>query len=281
VSRPTGTATRERVEFEGIGLHSGQPCAVTVTRARPGHGIVFVRRDRPGARAIEASWRHVLATERRTVLGLREDPAAAVETTEHLLAALTGTGHWDALVEVDGPEVPALDGSALPMALAFAGWSRGEPPAPRALTEPVVLERGPARCSVAPGPTFALRCTVEFAHPAVGTQRAEWDGSAEQFLGSIAPARTFGFADEVGDLRRRGLAAGGSLDNALVFGPAGPLSPLRLPDEPARHKLLDAVGDLALLGAPVLAQIDLVRPGHALVVELVRRMAAVVGYGSR
>lgn len=266
---------RERATFEGPGLHTGRPCAVTITRAAPGHGLVFSRRDRAGAPAVAASWRHVVATDRRTALGPVGDPSAAVETTEHLLAALAGTGTWDALVEVDGPEVPILDGSALAMARAFAAWGPQAPPAPLLLSEPVVVERGRARGVAAPSEAFSLACELEFEHPAVGVQRAAWDGSAAGFLAEVAPARTFGFLDEVDALRRRGLVAGGSLDSALVFGPAGPLTPPRFADEPARHKLLDAIGDLALLGHPLLARVDLARPGHALVLELVRRIAEV------
>jgi UDP-3-O-[3-hydroxymyristoyl] N-acetylglucosamine deacetylase len=275
VSPRRGTVDPRRVTFEGVGLHTGRPCALTVTRATPGHGIVIVRRDRAGARAVPASWRHVVASDRRTAIGPAGEPDAAVETTEHLLAALAGTGTWDALVEVDGPEVPILDGSALAMAQAFAPWGAEAPPAPVVLAEPVLVERGRARCGATPAEAFSLRCAVEFDHPAVGAQRASWDGTAARFLAEVAPARTFGFVDEVDALRRRGLAAGGSLDAALVFGHDGPLNPPRFPDEPARHKLLDAIGDLALLGRPLLARVELVRPGHALVLELVRRLAAV------
>jgi UDP-3-O-[3-hydroxymyristoyl] N-acetylglucosamine deacetylase len=276
VSPRRGNARPRRATFKGTGLHTGRPCAVTVTGAEPGHGIVIARRDRPGARAVTASCRHVVDSDRRTVIGLEGDPEATVQTVEHLLAALAGMGHWNALVEVEGPEIPILDGSAHPMARAFGRWSPQTPPAPIVLREPVVVERGLSRCVALPAEAFSLCCDIEFAHPAVGKQRAEWDGSASDFLHGVAPARTFGFAEEHEELLRRGLVAGGTLDAALFFAPGLPVL-LRLRDEPARHKLLDAIGDLALLGRPLLARVELVRPGHALVLELVRRLAAVVG----
>ena len=254
--------------FEGVGLHSGSACAVTIRRLERGRGIHFERRDGAGD-AIAATVSAVRPAARHTVLA-GQDGEATVATTEHLLAALAGLGHWDALIEVTGPEIPILDGSALPFARALGAWKPRPLPDPVVLDRPLEVSRGSSRASAVPSQSLSVSCAVRFEHAAIGDQRATWDGRAEGFLREVAPARTFGFLDEVDELRRRGLAAGGSLDNALVYGPEGPLNSPRFADEPVRHKLLDAIGDLALLGRPLQAAVRFERPGHALVVELVR-----------
>lgn len=258
--------------FKGQGLHSGKPCIAVVRRAPRGQGITFIRRDLTDAPPISAAFSSVHTADRHTVLGL-EGSDVSVATTEHFLAALTGLGYWDAVIDVTAPELPILDGSALPMVKALNAWSAPHRPAPLIIDEPLNLRRGASHATVTPSDSFSITCVVEFDHPHVGRQEFRWDGSIARFRAELASARTFGFLDEVDELRRRGLAGGGSLDNALVFGPDGPLNAPRFPDEPVRHKVVDAVGDLALFGRPLQAEITLVRPGHALMVELVRTIA--------
>lgn len=264
--------------LEGVGLHTGAACRARITLAPPGHGLAIRRADRGGAPA-RLSPAMVVETERRTVLAVGGD---RVETVEHLLAAIAGMGVWDALVEVEGPEVPALDGSALPFVRALLSLGPpGPAPEPIRLGRALSLERGASSAVARPSPCLSVSCTVRFDHPAIGEQRAAFRGSRHGFRARVAPARTFGFLDEVMALRAKGLARGGSLESALVFDREGPMGPLRLPREPARHKLLDALGDLALLGRPLAARVRLDQPGHGLTCALAAAVAAAVkGWGS-
>jgi UDP-3-O-[3-hydroxymyristoyl] N-acetylglucosamine deacetylase len=199
---------------------------------------------------------------------------ATVSTVEHLLAALSGLGIWDAALALEGPEVPILDGSALPFVEALAHL-RPTQVKPLKLTRSISIEGGGGRALAEPSEDFAIACSVRFDHPAIGEQHAAWDGSRERFIRELAPARTFGFVEEVATLRQRSLIAGGSLDCALVYGPEGSVNTPRFSDEVVRHKLLDAVGDLALIGRPLLARITLERPGHGLTTALTRAIKQV------
>lgn len=260
--------------FSGLGLHSGTHCSAVIRRAPRGQGISFSRSDLTEARPIPASHLFVRSSDRRTVLG-HERSDISIATTEHFLAALTGVGYWDAFIDVAGPELPILDGSARPIVRALKAWSAPERAAPLVIDEPIQLRRGSSQVTARPSERFSITCIVEFDHRHVSRQEFSWDGSEERFRAELAPARTFGFLDEVDDLRQRGLAGGGSLDNALVFGPEGPLNAPRFPDEPVRHKVVDALGDLALLGRPIQAELHLVRPGHKVMAELIRRISEV------
>lgn len=254
--------------WHGVGLHSGVPCTVKVEPKPVGYGVQFVT---PSGAHVHARPEHVLSTERCTTIGAQDQ---SIATVEHLMAALAAVGLWDARIEVDGPEIPVLDGSALPYVLALRRLGPFGCPTPIELCGPIRIEQGSSVAVARPWPRFFLRLSVSFDHPAVGHQSARWTGDTLAFEKSIAPARTFGFIEEVQALWDRGLAQGGDLTNALVFGATGPLSPMRLPSEPARHKLLDAVGDLALLGAPLRARIELTQPGHSLVFSLVQALRA-------
>lgn len=256
------------VRFEGVGLHTGRPCRLAVQRGAPGSGVTFIRADLPGRPTIQASVASVSSTTRQTVL---TGSGATVATVEHLMAALAGLDLWDAVIEVDGPEVPALDGSALPFVLALTHLG-SSPRAPLVVDHEVSVRTDDGVARIAPSDHLSVTCTVEFEHPAVQTQCASWDGSATAFRAQVAPARTFGFLDHALALRERGLVMGAGLDNTLVFGPEGPLTPPRFVNEPARHKLLDAIGDLALLGRPLTARVVLERPGHSMIVALVRTL---------
>ncbi len=198
-----------------------------------------------------------------------------VSTVEHLLSALLGGGISDALIAVDGPEIPAVDGSALQFLAAFdaAGIVEGPLPAPRAVVRaPRVFRDGDKLLAVLPAPALRVRMTIDFPAP-VGTQYVDYDSVAESYRTAVAPNRTFGFRHEVEALLERGLARGGSLENAVVFDIDGPMSPLRCADEPARHKVLDLIGDFALLGAYPQCEVVAIKSGHALHFEAVRALA--------
>ena len=256
--------------LEGVGLHTGAACRVRVEVEPPGTGI-WLHQLGSRAPAFRASPAAVVCSTRRTVLSAG---GATVSTVEHVLSALAGLGLWDALVLVEGPEVPALDGSALPFVRALAPLAHGRPrPPPLRLDRPLRLRLGSSEAEARPSDRLYIGCSVSFDHPAIGARRACWRGSRRGYAARVAPARTFGFLEEVGTLRAAGLATGGSLENALVYGPEGPLVPERLRAEAARHKLLDAIGDLALVGRPLAATVRLLRPGHGLTTELARRIA--------
>jgi UDP-3-O-[3-hydroxymyristoyl] N-acetylglucosamine deacetylase len=257
------TLSRE-VSWRGIGIHSGQECAVTV---RPRDGGIAVRM---GGDLISLSPGLTCETLRRTGL---EHRGRRVQMVEHLLSALNGLGITDAEVHPDGQELPILDGSAGPYAQAL--WAAGLqvlPPLPTAPPSPVEVRSGQSHIRVEPG-SGELDVAVEFAHPAIGSQRLALRLTPEVLLREIAPARTFGFLDEAEKLRAAGLALGASLDNTVVFSEDGPMTPLRFPDEPVRHKMLDLIGDLALSGLSIYdLSVVAVKPGHAANVEAARRL---------
>jgi UDP-3-O-[3-hydroxymyristoyl] N-acetylglucosamine deacetylase len=257
-------------EVSGRGLHGGADGAVRIGPGARGAGLM-VGRDgvcvplRPSLAADDAV--------RCTALRL---PGGAVSTVEHLLAALAGADVRDARLEFAGAEVPILDGSSQPWLDRLLEHTVDEPPdgRPRAPVGPLCLERGPSRYRVTPATSTLLAVEFVGPRPALGRQVARWDGTAEGFAREIAPARTFAAADELAGLFAQGLARGGSLDCAVVLGPAGPLGgPLRFPDEPARHKLLDLIGDLALLGELPACRIEAQAPSHAANRELARALA--------
>ncbi len=261
----TGSMARSAPEvFEGVGLHTGARCRLEVRPAPAGAGLRFIR----GGVVIPATIGSVVATARRTVLGRA---GRRVSTVEHLLAALAGLGLWDVELVVAGPEVPILDGSARPFVEALGRFEPSEA-RPWEIDRTIVVETEGGRAVVEPSRGCQITCAVEFDHPAIGRQAASWDGGRASFVAEVAPARTFGFVVELEALRRRSLIAGGSLGCALVYGDEGPLTPPRFSDEVARHKLLDAVGDLALLGGPLRARVSLERPGHELTTMLVREL---------
>ncbi|HEY9826184.1 MAG TPA: UDP-3-O-acyl-N-acetylglucosamine deacetylase, partial [Stenomitos sp.] len=217
-----------------------------------------------------------IATLHQTVLSteLKADQAT-VRTVEHLLAALAALGIDNARIELDGPEVPLLDGSALPwtQAILDVGWTEQTSLKPTyTLHAPIVVQKGDAFVAAVPADHLCLTYGIDFANPAIGRQ---WCSiHIEEFAACIAPARTFGFADEVEKLRASGLIKGGSLENALVCGPQGWLNPpLRFSNEPVRHKLLDLIGDLSLLGALPKAHILAYKASHTLHTDLVSRLA--------
>ena len=262
------TTLRDAIAFEGAGLHTGAPARVRVLPAPAGQGLRFRVND-----AVEFPARadYVVDTVRATVVGAGEH---RVSTVEHLLSALLGCGVDNALIAVDGPEIPVEDGSAKTFADAIdrVGLATLHEARVRWIpAEPRVFRDDEKLLVVAPAASFRVRMTVDYAAP-IGTQYVEAEITPETYRAEIAPNRTFGFLHEVEALIKRGLAQGGTLENAAVFGPAGPLSPLRSPEEPARHKILDLVGDFALLGAYPQCEVIAIKSGHKLHCTAVREL---------
>ena len=254
------TTLRDAIAFEGAGLHTGAPARVRVRPAAAGSGLRF-RVD--GAVEVPARADYVVDTVRCTVVGSGEH---RVSTVEHLLSALLGCGVDNALIEVDGPEIPVEDGSAKVFSDAIGAVGLTTQPEARVRwvpTQPMVFRDGDKMLVIAPASSFRVRMTIDYPAP-VGAQYVEAEIAPDSYRRDVAPNRTFGFLHEVESLIKRGLAQGGTLDNAAVFGPDGPLAPLRAPDEPARHKILDLVGDFALLGAYPQCEVIAIKSGHKL-----------------
>jgi UDP-3-O-[3-hydroxymyristoyl] N-acetylglucosamine deacetylase len=260
------------VEFQGVGVHTGQPARLRVLPAPAGKGRVF----RVQGREIPALAERVVRVERCTALAVGE---AAVSTVEHVLAAAAGLGLDNLLLDLEGPEVPILDGSALPFVEGFhrAGIAELAVPAsePLELEAPLWVSLGEALVLALPWPHLVLEYHIHYPHPLVGFQSMVFDAAADDFAAQLAPARTYGFWEEVRHLLERGLARGGDFSNALVIRTDGYCSEPRFANEPARHKCLDLLGDLALLGRPLRARVVAVKAGHRLHVELVHRLLEV------
>jgi len=264
---------RDALDFAGVGLHTGKPARVRVSPAPAGSGLRFRLND-----AVEFPARadFVVDTRRATVLGSGEH---TVSTVEHLLSGLLGMGVDNALIAVDGPEIPVMDGSAKVFtdAIAAVGLIVQREPRVRFIpTRPAVFRDGERLLIVLPSATFRVRMTVDYPTP-IGAQFAELEVTPETYAAGVAPNRTFGFQHEVEALLRHGLAQGGTLDNAVVFGPDGPLAPLRSADEPCRHKILDLIGDFALLGAYPQCEVVAIKSGHKLHCMAVRELRPLGG----
>jgi UDP-3-O-[3-hydroxymyristoyl] N-acetylglucosamine deacetylase len=253
---------RRQVSCAGIGLHSGTKVSLTLKPAAAGTGIVFRRVDL--GVDIPASVEHVKSLHYATVLGHK---GATVETVEHLLAALVSAGIDNVVIELSQREVPIMDGSSAPFLYLIqeAGVKRLSA-ARRYLKvlRPVSVAQGDKHIAIYPSDHFKVSYTISFDHPLLRHQSRTTRITEQSFADDIASARTFGFLKEVEWMRQQGLALGGSLENAIVIGDTGVLNALRFEDEFVRHKILDAVGDLALLGRPVLGHVVAHRAGHAL-----------------
>jgi UDP-3-O-[3-hydroxymyristoyl] N-acetylglucosamine deacetylase len=257
------TLSRE-VAITGVGIHTGKPIRLRLRPAAPDTGIVFRRTDLGGT-LISALSSEVSSVELATTLGHGE---ATVSTVEHLLAALRIEDIDNVLVELDGPEIPILDGSALPfLRLLEAAGTTYQDAGRRilAVTAPLEVTLGAKRIRVSPYPGLRISYSIDFAVEAIGHQEIDLVIERESFLEELAAARTFAMAAEVERLKSRGLGLGGAVDNCVVFSEHGPINTrLRFEDEPVRHKTLDAVGDLGLLGAPLWAHVEIERGGHQL-----------------
>ena len=274
----TGRQTLARkVSALGKTLHAGVPATLTLFPAAAGSGIRFLRRDLPRAAPIHALWSNVAETRLGTVI--RGEDGASVGVIEHLMAALAGAEIDDCLVEVDAPEPPILDGDALSylMLIDKAGVQKikGERPHLRVLA-PVEVTSGDASARLLPSKAREFFFAIDFASAAVGQQSMEFVLSADNFRRDIAPARTFGFLHEAEALRQAGFARGADLDNTLVIDGDALINPAlqRFPDEFVRHKILDAIGDLKLAGAPIQGRFEGRRSSHALNNALLRALFA-------
>jgi UDP-3-O-[3-hydroxymyristoyl] N-acetylglucosamine deacetylase len=245
----------------GVGIHSGAAANVRLHRSE---GSL---RLRSAGVIVPARVAHVVATPRCTVLGA---DGVTVATVEHLLAALVAAGFWSGvLIEVDGPELPILDGSAAPWGEAIAALGAPpETPPPLVLHAPLRHHDGAALIEARPGDP-ALEVRIDFAHPAIGVQT--WRGPPARY-GELLAARTFALETDLHQAQARGFARGAAPGRGIVFGAQGPDTPLRAPDEPVRHKALDAVGDLSLLGRPLAAHVRIARGSHTAHVSFMRRL---------
>jgi UDP-3-O-[3-hydroxymyristoyl] N-acetylglucosamine deacetylase len=267
------TTVQRPVEASGVGLHSGVPVRIRILPAPPSTGIVFVRTDLDRFE-IPASWRYVQKVSYATSL-MRQ--GVLISTTEHLLSVFYSMSVDNAYVEIDNLEVPILDGSGLPFVdlLRSAGikYHRKRRRYLR-IRRTVSVEGGGKRITIVPSDRFLLTCDVFFDHPLVGRQQLEMEVCPERYASEIAPARTFGFEYELEQMRQMGLIRGASLENAVCFDRRSIMNPggLRFPDECCRHKALDLIGDLALIGRPLLGHVIAEKAGHAMHFALVNRI---------
>lgn len=261
------------VSIEGIGLHTGVPVHLRLVPAPTGTGIVFKRVDLEGF-TIKATVKNVARVSYATSL-MRK--GVLISTTEHLLSALTASGVDNVFIEIDNLEVPIMDGSALPfMRLleqaglkqqrAWQAWAK--------ILKPVEVVEGQKRIAIYPAEDFSITYRIAFNHPLIGEQERSFSMNQLGYERGIAPARTFGFFEEVEMLRQSGLVRGGSLENAIVLTRTGLMNPegLRFPDEFCRHKILDLIGDLVMFGRPLLGHVVADRAGHAMHIALVNRL---------
>jgi UDP-3-O-[3-hydroxymyristoyl] N-acetylglucosamine deacetylase len=260
----------------GVGLNSGERVGMTLHPAAPDSGIVFRRRDLGGV-AIAARYDNVVGTMMCTSIG--DGNGTLIGTVEHLMAALAGLGVDNVVVELDGPEVPIMDGSAAPFVFLVECAGVVEQNAPRRairVLRPVEVTDGDRSITLTPADGFSVSFEIAYPHPMIGRQACYFAFSDGAFKRELARARTYGFLRDVGALKARGLARGGSLDNAVVLDDAAVLNDggLRYDDELVRHKALDLIGDLYLAGGPILGHIHGVGSGHGMNHRLIEALFA-------
>ncbi len=263
-------AQQRTLRFEaftrGVGLHTGCNVSVRLKPAKAGTGILFRRVDLPGRPMIQGRHDRVVDTSLATVIG---EGDVRISTVEHLLAALMGEGIDNVVIDVDGPEIPVLDGSAAPFCrlVREAGIrDLGIPRRVYRLTSEIMVSQGDAFIRVRPSERMRIRYVIDFPHPLVGHQSYSWEARSEEFEAEIAGARTFGFLRDVKKLQNMGYALGGSLNNALVFDDTGLINGdgFRYRDECVRHKILDFIGDMALLPHGIVGEFEAYKAGHSL-----------------
>lgn len=273
---PQQKTLSKSVSRSGVGIHSGRGVTVWLKPAPADAGIRFVRTDLSGTPSISVSAHAIRKTAQATVLG---DEDVMVATTEHCLAALAGLGIDNAVVEVDGEELPIGDGSSAMYMQALREAGSVEQDTPRrylVITEEVRHGDDSRYASIAPYDGLCVSGFIEFFHPAIGSQALTLDIDEQSFAREIGPARTFGFLKDRERLRASGIGLGASLDNTIALDDSGVMNEggLRYPDEFVRHKMLDGLGDLAVLGKPVRGHLVLHRSGHDVMQGLVQRIAA-------
>ncbi len=265
---------RTKVNCEGIGLHTGRKVRMTIKPAPVDQGVLFVRKDMAGNNAIKAELTNVSDTTLATTIGTN---GTTVSTVEHLLSAFSGMGISNATVEISSFEIPIMDGSALPFVdiLKKIGVSVQEKPKNFMVIEkPISVSDGEGRAMFIPAPEFKITYDIDFSHPIVEKQSYHMAFSQEIYEREICSARTFGFLRDVEYLQARGLALGGSLKNAVVLDDEKVINKegLRCPDEFVKHKVLDAIGDLYLLGMPIIGHFKAYKSGHKLNNLLLREL---------
>lgn len=263
--------------FAGVGVHTGAHVRVAVRPAPADSGIVFVRTDLSGDNRVPVSGEAVCKTQLGTVIG--NAAGVTVSTIEHLMAAFATLGVDNAVVELDGPEMPIMDGSSLPFVQILDQTGLRRQDAPRRFIEilaPIIVTEGDKSASLLPSDRFEVAFEIVFDSPVIGRQAVDLPMDEQAFRDELADCRTFGFAHEVEALRAMGLARGGSLENAVVIEGDRILNPegLRRPDEFVRHKALDAIGDLYVLGAPIIGRFEGRLAGHGINNALVRALLA-------
>lgn len=272
------------VTCKGVGLHSGKPASMRLLPAPTGHGIVFVRtdiKDTADNCRIPATWNNVNFA---TLCSQIANPAGhSVSTIEHLMAALAALEIDNLLIEIDGPEVPIMDGSSAPFLFLLECAGITQQTAPRQYIEilkPITVSEsnghGPKHAILSPAPQFSIDCAIEFSDKIIGRQDYQFTLTSGGFKNEIARSRTFGFYHEVEQMRAAGFGLGGSLENSVVVGPEGVMNEggLRFKNEFVRHKVLDLIGDLYLAGNPLLAHVEVYRSGHAMNNQLLRALFA-------
>jgi UDP-3-O-[3-hydroxymyristoyl] N-acetylglucosamine deacetylase len=261
------------IELEGVGLHHGVPVRMKLRPAPAGTGIIFLRTDLENF-ALPASWQHVARVSYATSL-MRQ--GVLISTTEHLLSVLYSIGIDNVWIEIDNLEVPILDGSGKPFVelIRKVGIERQKRRRRHLrVRRPVTVEQGDKRITLHPADHLSISCHIYFPHRLVGHQSMHLEVTPDAYAAEIAPARTFGFEHELDAMRDMGLIRGASLANAVCFAQDRVLNEegLRFPDEPCRHKILDLMGDLALIGRPLVGKVVAERAGHAMHAALVSRI---------
>ncbi|OEU62862.1 MAG: UDP-3-O-[3-hydroxymyristoyl] N-acetylglucosamine deacetylase [Desulfuromonadales bacterium C00003094] len=258
------TTLQQPVKISGIGLHSGQKITMSLRPAEANTGVIFYRSEGDRTVAIKACSANVVDTRMATVIG---KGGLSVSTIEHLMAALSACGIDNLHIDIDGPEVPIMDGSAAPFIALLQDCGTRQLSANRkylAIRKPITVVDGEKRVTLIPSRFFRISYDIAFDHPCISLQHRTVKVSESLFAKDLAPARTFGFLHEVEYLKANGLARGGSLENAVVIGEDSILNPegLRFNDEFVRHKILDAIGDFSLVGYPILGHIKAYKAGH-------------------
>jgi UDP-3-O-[3-hydroxymyristoyl] N-acetylglucosamine deacetylase len=269
------STTRKQVTLEGVGLHSGKNARIVLSPAPANSGIVFHVSGH--SEAIPAAPESVVDSHYATTVGKN---GARIQTVEHLMAAAAGLGIDNLNVDVDGPEIPACDGSAKPFVAVLMSAGRVQQSArrrPVKIPYPIQVGSESRWLQIVPADRFRISYTLDHDHPAIGTQVVTCTPTERSFVDEFAPARTYGFLNDLGLMRKNGLARGGSLENAVVVGKHGVLNGLRYRDEFVRHKILDLIGDLALLGRPILGHVVARNGGHAMNLELVHAIQRAAG----
>lgn len=270
---PNQRTIAKTVHASGIGLHTGVEVNLTLKSAPPNTGYIFVRTDLDNFE-IPASVEYISHCAYATTLLRR---GVVLSTCEHLLSALRGVGIDNCFIELDNIEIPIMDGSSENFVELLEQAGVEEQDSPRhilKILEKVEFEQGDRKMSVEPSDKFEIECVIDFKHPFIEKQSFHFVSENGSFGRDIAAARTFGFTEEIEMLRKANLALGGSLDNAIVLTPEGMLNegPLRFKDEFVRHKILDIIGDLALLGMPILGKVKAEKSGHAVHASLMSKL---------